>query len=182
MARVDPHQGLMPSILDRLVDPASAGGDGQYGYNIRQMMEAVRKDLEELLNTRQTLSPLALARPRVRDSILGYGLPEINSMPSITPQQRRDIAQAVEMTVQRHERRLRDVQVTPVDVESKQPTLRFRIEARLAVEPGPEVAFDTVAEDTGQYKVEHVGGAPAPGVSGVAGATGVAGNPGPNQT
>jgi hypothetical protein len=31
--------------------------------------------------------------------------------------------------------------------------LRFRIEARLTVEPGPEVAFDTVTEETGQYSV-----------------------------
>jgi type VI secretion system protein ImpF len=156
MARVDPHQGLMPSLLDRLIDPATAGAEGQRGYNLGQMMEAVRKDLEDLLNTRQTLGPHAKNRTRVRNSILGYGLPEITAMPSITPQQRRDIADAVALTVARYEPRLRDVQVTPLDVDANKPaTLRFRIEARLAVEPGPEVAFDTMTEETGQYTVQH---------------------------
>jgi type VI secretion system protein ImpF len=154
MARVDPQQGLMPSILDRLIDPASAGVEGQAGYNLAQMMETVRKDLEDLLNTRQTLGPSAKNLPRVRNSILGFGLPEISAMPSITPQQRRDIAEAVAATVARYEPRLRDVRVTPLDTEEgKRATLRFRIDARLAVEPGPEVAFDTVTEESGQYSV-----------------------------
>lgn len=156
MARVDPQQGLMPSILDRLIDPATAGVEGQHGYNLAQMMETVRKDLEDLLNTRQTLGPSAKNRPRVCNSILGYGLPEITALPSITPQQRRDIAEAVAQTVARFEPRLRDVRVAPLDTEEgKRATLRFRIDARLAVEPGPEVAFDTVTEESGQYSVQH---------------------------
>src|SRR5205085_2465499 len=65
MARVDPKLGLMPSVLDRLVDPASAGTEGQRGYTLNQMMEAVRKDLEELLNTRQTLDAAARRREKV---------------------------------------------------------------------------------------------------------------------
>jgi type VI secretion system protein ImpF len=154
MARVDSKQGLMASILDRLVDPATAGADGQHGYTIGQMMEAVRKDLEELLNTRQTLDGPARSRQRVRHSIVGYGLPDFTSVPVTTPQQRADIARALEATVIRYEPRLRDVRVVPLESEAaKQTMLRFRIEARLTVEPGPEVAFDTFTEETGQYSV-----------------------------
>lgn len=155
MAHIDPQQGLMPSILDRLIDPATAGIGEQRGYNIRQMMEAVRDDLEDLLNTRQTLGPLALSRERVRNSILGYGLPEIASMPAITPQQRTDIARVVEGIVMRYEPRLRDVRVILLNPEGeKQPTLRFRIEARLHVEPAPEVAFDAVTSEKGEVTLK----------------------------
>lgn len=156
MAHIDPQQGLMPSILDRLIDPGSAGTEAQRGYNLSQMMEAVRKDLEELLNTRQTLGPLAQHRERVRSSILGYGLPEITSLAASTPQQRQEIANAVAATVARYEPRLRDIRVTPLDAEvGKHTNLRFRIDARLTVEPGPEVAFDTVTAETGQCSVQH---------------------------
>src|SRR4029077_12817588 len=149
MARVDPKQGLMASLLDRLIDPTTAGTEGQRGYTLSQMMEAVRKDLEELLNTRQTLDAPARTRERVRNSILGYGLPDFTSVPVTTPQQRQEIANALEATVVRYEPRLRDVRVVPLDpAGGTQTMLLFRIEARLTVEPGPEVAFDTVTEQT----------------------------------
>lgn len=157
MARIDAHQGLMPSILDRLIDPTSTGTEGQPGYNLSQMMEAVREDLEDLLNTRQTLGPAAKHLERVRNSILGYGLPELTSLQALTPQQRQEIAQLLATTVARYEPRLKDIRVILLDAElGKQPTLRFRIEARLVVEPAPEVAFDTVVEvSTGQHTVHH---------------------------
>jgi type VI secretion system protein ImpF len=139
-----------------LIDPASAGLKGQPGYQLSQMMEAVRRDLEELLNTRQTLGELGHQRERVRQSILGYGLPEITSLPAITPQQRNEIARLLQATVTRYEPRLRDVRVILLESEAVKPVLRFRIEARLVVEPSPEVAYDTVVEvSTGQHTVRH---------------------------
>src|ERR1700747_412776 len=106
-ARVDPNQGLMASVLDRLIDPDAAGTDAQPGYNLSQMMEAVRRDLEELLNTRQTLDATARSRPRVRGCVVGSRLPDFPSVPVITPQQRQDIARAIEVITVRYEPRLR---------------------------------------------------------------------------
>ena len=154
MARVDPTQKLVPSILDRLIDPETGMG-AQPGYTLHDMMESVRGDLEDLLNTKQSLGPIAKNRERVRNSILGYGLPEITSMPAITPQQRQDIARIVEATVIRNEPRLRNVRVTLLNPEGeKMPSLRFRIDARLLIEPAPEVAFDATTKDTGQLTLE----------------------------
>lgn len=156
MPRVDPHQGLMPSILDRLIDQATAGSEGHLGYNLQQMMEAVRKDLEELLNTRQTLEPALQKREVIRNSILGYGLPDITSQPALNPEQRQEIANTLAATVMRHEPRLRDVRVVPLDGDPARHTmLHFRIEARLTVDPSPEVAFDTVTEESGKFAVQH---------------------------
>ena len=157
MANIDPHQKLMPSILDRLIDPSTAGTEGQGGYNLGQMMEAVREDLEELLNTRQTLSPVAKSRPKLHGSILGYGMPDLTSLSTATPEQRRHITQILEGTVARFEPRLRDVRVTLLNPENeKQPTLRFHIMARLAVEPAPEVGFETVVDSTGRHSVQQL--------------------------
>src|SRR5262245_50855738 len=48
------QQGVTPSILDRLIDPESAGTEWRHGYGIDQLLEVVRRDLEDLLNTRQS--------------------------------------------------------------------------------------------------------------------------------
>jgi hypothetical protein len=39
---LDPNLGLMPSILDRLIDPESQGTVWRQGYGIDQMVEASR--------------------------------------------------------------------------------------------------------------------------------------------
>ena len=57
----DLPQGLMPSILDRLIDPDSAGTDARRGYGLTQMLEVIRRDLEDLLNTRQSIADIRCA-------------------------------------------------------------------------------------------------------------------------
>jgi type VI secretion system protein ImpF len=149
MARIDPQQGLLPSVLDRLIDPDTKGTSWRSGYSLQDMVDAVRRDLEDLLNTRQTHQGLPNAFVETERSILGYGLPDLTSLNAITPQQREEIGRILEAVVVHFEPRLRDVRATLVDPgDSKQPTVRFRIDARLALEPAPEVAFETVLELT----------------------------------
>src|SRR5205085_12568928 len=84
--------GLQPSILDRLIDPESAGTAILVGYDERKMLAAVRRDLEELLNTRQTHvgynEAHARAYPELNRSILTYGLPDLVTLEAITSRQR----------------------------------------------------------------------------------------------
>jgi type VI secretion system protein ImpF len=149
MPRNDPQQGLLPSILDRLIDPDTKGTSWRSGYGLQEMVDVVRRDLEDLLNTRQTHQGLPDAFVETGRSILGYGLPDLTSLDAITPQQREEIGRILEAVVSRYEPRLRDVRATLVDPgESKRPTVRFRIDARLALEPAPEVAFETILELT----------------------------------
>lgn len=149
MARIDPQQGLLPSILDRLIDPDTKGTSWKSGYSLQNMVDVVRRDLEDLLNTRQSHQGLTEAFGETERSILGYGLPDLTSLDAITSQQREEIGRILETVVRRYEPRLRDVRATLVDAgESKRPTVRFRIDARLALEPAPEVAFETILELT----------------------------------
>jgi type VI secretion system protein ImpF len=159
MPRSDSQQGLMPSILDRLIDPDAAGTSWRRGYGPEQMADAVHRDLEDLLNTRQTHAGLPPEYDQVQASIVAYGLPDLTSLHADTPEQRAEIGRVLEAIIARFEPRLKDVRASLVDPgDGRQRTVRFRVEARLSVEPAPEVAFDTVLElTTGRYRITSGG-------------------------
>jgi type VI secretion system protein ImpF len=139
----------MPSVLDRLVDPEAGGTGRRRGYSVEQMVDAVRRDLEDLLNTRRSSSAAAEDYPEVANSIVTFGLPDLAGLNAFTPQQREAIGRVIEAAVARFEPRLRDVRVSLVDPGgATQRTLRFHVDARLALEPAPEVAFETILELT----------------------------------
>lgn len=156
MARDESEQGLTPSLLDRLIDADSAGTSWRRGYGIEQMVEVVQRDLEELLNTRQSHPDLPPEYHELQNSILSYGLPDLVSLNALTPDQRSQIGRMLELAVTRFEPRLRDVRARLIDAgDSKDRTIRFRVEGRLCVDPSPDVAFDTVLElTTGHYSVK----------------------------
>ena len=159
MSRVDPQQGLMPSILDRLIDPGADGTAWRRGYGIEQMVAAVHRDLEDLLNTRAVLSDLPPECAELRRSIAAYGLPDLSSVEAVTPDQREQIGRLLEGIVMRFEPRLKDVRATLLDPgQDLKRMVKFHLEARLAVEPAPEVAFDTILElASGHSKVTRPG-------------------------
>jgi type VI secretion system lysozyme-like protein len=148
-------QALMPSLLDRLIDPDSGGTAWQQGYSVAQMIDAVRSDLEDLLNTRQSFHDVpAQFRETIRSS-LTYGLPDLATMRAGTAGERARIGTLLEELIARFEPRLRGVRVTLVQAQGDTDRrVRFHIDARLAVEPAPEVGFVTVLELlTGQASV-----------------------------
>ena len=156
MSRIDPNQGLMPSLVDRLIDPSSGGTAWRRGYGVEQMMEAVRRDLEELLNTRQSTAGLPAEFPEVHNSIIGFGLPDLTNLAAYTDEQRAEVGRLIEAAINRFEPRLKSVQAVMLDgTDTKERRVRFRIDAKLCVDPAPEVAFDTVLElMTGRYSVK----------------------------
>jgi type VI secretion system protein ImpF len=158
MPPLQPKRGLQPSILDRLIDPESAGTAILTGYNVEKMYVAVLRDLEDLLNTVHTVRDIPAEYSEVRDSIVGYGLPDLASLEAISPVQRASIGDAIRKAIGRFEPRLRAVRVTLMKQEEQaQLSLKFRIDARLAVDPAPEVAFDTILEvGSGKYLVTPV--------------------------
>lgn len=155
MARFDPSMGVMPSILDRLIDPDSAGTSAQPGYTLEKILACVRRDLEELLNTRFTLGDTCKDRKHLARSMHAFGLPDLVSLNATTPQERAQIAKALEKTVAQYEPRLSNIRAFVLDTD-KPNMVRFRLEARLTVEPAPDVIFDTMMElTTGQTSVRE---------------------------
>ena len=99
-----PKRGLLPSIIDRLVDPESAGTTILTGYTVEKMYRAVLRDLEDLLNSVHTARDIPAEFPDVRDSIVGYGLPDLTSIESISAEQRATIARTIRRAIERSSR------------------------------------------------------------------------------
>lgn len=173
MPRTDNEIRVVPSVLDRLLDyepEVSSEPAPSRAKSLRHMKQSVRRDLEWLLNARQS-SPASSAgdgradteapstRPlpaEVYDSLISYGLPDFSSASIFSVLDQNRIRRALEMAVERFEPRLRDVVVKVLPARETERALRFRIEARLRVEPAPEpVTFDTVLQiHSGEYRIE----------------------------
>jgi len=118
---------------------------------VRELREAVARDLEWLLNTRiwypwENLDRLEEARA----SILTYGMPELSTFSWSAPEDARTIAGLIEKAVRTFEPRLLPRSVKCEVLPSRDVSdfsLRIRIEAILQVDPISEpVAFDTALD------------------------------------
>jgi len=160
MARNATEEGLKPSMLDRLVDPESEGTSWRRGYSVDRMIDAVRADLEDLLNSHRMAFDIPEELAEVRRSIVAYGLPDPASYESGGPDAERRVCAAIEEAISTFEPRLTDVRAIPLKSGSDQPLrLDFEIRATLRLEPSPEVAFVTLLKlTTGEATIQRVGG------------------------
>jgi type VI secretion system protein ImpF len=150
-ARAAASDTFVPSILDRLTAPESFGNGPSLGFHLQQLIEAVRRDLEDLLNTRQSHQGLDAKFVELNDSVLAYGLPDFSEMDGTKPNAQRQIGTIIEEIVERFEPRLRDVRAIPSEASQDDRaglSVRIHIDARLRVEPYPDVTFESVIELT----------------------------------
>lgn len=145
MARFDPTTRLTPSLLDRLIDQELDAGSAR-GYDHRQMIDVVRRDLEDLLNTRLTNSDVPAEFVEVNNSVVTYGLPDLSSASADTAERRAEIGRVIERVIGRFEPRLRQVRARLIEGLGGAQTVRFQIHAELNVDPAPEVGFETILE------------------------------------
>jgi type VI secretion system protein ImpF len=148
MAQLDLPSALMPSLKDRLLDPDSMGTRDHPGYSLGQVLESVRDDLEELLNTRRAYGLPATRYAELARSIATYGLPDLTSIDGSSPAGLDEIGRILEKIIALHEPRLRNVRATLVKASNLDLRVRFHIDAELRVDPAPEVAFESVVELT----------------------------------
>jgi type VI secretion system protein ImpF len=160
MSRISSQEGLKPSIIDRLIDPDSEGTSWRRGYSIEQVIDSVRKDLEDLLNSHQGDQHIPEEFVEVRRSIVAYGLPDVVSHQVGGQDSVRRIGEAIEAAISLAEPRLSDVRAVLIDPKSvKSMRLDFEIQAKLRVDPSPEVAFVTVLKlTTGETTIRKSGG------------------------
>ena len=169
MPRSDNEIRVTPSVLDRLVDhepEVSAEPPLSRAKSLRQIKQSVRRDLEWLLNARHSGTKRKGAQQpdgddeefarELQNSLLCYGLPDFSSASILSAQDQNRIRRALEAAIAKFEPRLRDVLVTLLPLRENERALRFRIDARLRVEPAPEpVTFDTVLHlHSGEYRIE----------------------------
>jgi type VI secretion system protein ImpF len=158
MPRIDEEIRINLSVLDRLVDfdpELKAEPPPSRSKALRQVKQALKRDLEWLLNTRRVLEvPDEL--PLLANSILAYGLPDFSNFSVKSAGDQHDLTLALEATLKRFEPRLEDVVVSVASTSVLERAFRFKIEARLRIDPVPEpISFDTTLQlGSGNFAVK----------------------------
>jgi type VI secretion system protein ImpF len=161
MARTSEYGAVTLSVLDRLIDEEpenSAEALPSRSQSVRQLKDALRRDLEWLLNTRRIAVPPDESLKELNRSAYIFGLPDFSTYSLNSPKDRGRLVRFLQSTVKIFEPRLTNVRVVPIDETTPGTrTLRFRIEGLLVMDPAPEhVSFDTVLELTSaKYEVEN---------------------------
>lgn len=149
MSRFDNEIGITASVLDRLLDDRpdqSQEARPSRQTSLRLVKQAVKRDLEWLLNTRAELDPPE-GLTEVSASLATFGLPDLASWNVKNPEEQGDLRNAVENAIRRFEPRLESVEVSLEAMSETDRAVRFRIDARLRVDPAPEpVTFDSMLQ------------------------------------
>ncbi len=160
MPQTRADQPLAASLLDRLLDDdpsATRELPKTRPQLLRDLKQSVRRDLENLLNTRRFCGLWPSHLEQLERSLVGYGIPDITSTGLGTAGDRDEFRRAVENVIRLFEPRFKSVSVEMVDnAEPMDRTLRFRIRAMLQASPAPEpVVFDSALQPaTGNIAVK----------------------------
>jgi type VI secretion system protein ImpF len=150
---------ITPSVLDRLIDhepKLSREAPVSRLQSLNELKQAVKRDLEWLLNARQIVGGIPPELKELSRSLAAYGLPDFSAVSVKSPTDQLWMQRALEITISAFEPRLENVTVSLSQVRDLDHKLRFRIDARIKVEPTPEpVTFDTMLQSsTNQYVVK----------------------------
>lgn len=161
MSDIRPDQGLRPSLLDRLIDnepdvkrePARSRGQV-----VRQLKASVCDDLRNLLNTRARCAPFPPELKELKQSLVGYGIPDLTGALLSTSKERAAFCRMVQAVIGQFDRRLKRLSVKPTDQQAEpiDRSIRFQIDAVLQAEPTPEpIVFDSTLQlPTGAVEVK----------------------------
>lgn len=152
MPDYDSNAPLRLPLLDRLLDDeprVKSEGLMTRTVSLSRLKTAVRRDLENLLNTRRTPDIIPEGSVEILRSVYYYGLPDITSMPANFLYEQTKLLQAIETAVKTFEARLDGVRVSLGPVAGQSRVLRFVIDGMLRIDPLPEhVVYDASIELT----------------------------------
>lgn len=160
MARTDNEIRVTPSVLDRLLDfepKSSQEAPKSRSRSLRELKQSVRRDLEWLFNARCFPEEIDPKLEEIYKSAAVYGLPDFTGVSAKNVNEQKRLTRAMEAAVKNFEPRFIDLKVTLEPVSNTDKALRFRIEARLDIEPTPEpIVFDTVLQlGSGEFEVKE---------------------------
>jgi type VI secretion system protein ImpF len=152
MPDYDANAPLRLPLLDRLLDDEpkiKSEAPMSRSTSLARLKTAVRRDLENLLNTRRTPDYIPEGSVEILRSVYYYGLPDITSMPANFLYEQTKLLQSIETAVKTFEARLDGVRVSLVPVAGQSRVLRFVIDGMLRIDPLPEhVVYDASIELT----------------------------------
>jgi type VI secretion system protein ImpF len=149
-------------VLDRLLDAepeVSREPAKSRNQILRELKQSVRRDLENLLNTRQRCLTPPPGLKELKQSLANYGIPDFTAANMASPKEREQFCRTLQTVLRQGEPRFKTVKVQLLsNTEPLDRTLRFRIDALLHADPAPEpVVFDSLLEPaTGTVAVKGV--------------------------
>ena len=151
MARMDKKKQLRPSIIDRLFDDEPENKneiDHGKHHRLKQLRNSVRRDLENLMNTRYRVVEAGEQYNELEKSLINYGLPDLATINISDLDKRKEFTLKMEKILKEFEPRFKNVNVSYLNNnDNTDRTLRFRIDATLYADPSPEVViFDSILE------------------------------------
>jgi type VI secretion system protein ImpF len=149
MARPDLDLPLQGSVLDRLLDDnpdQTRDPPKPRGQHLRELRDAVRRDVENLLNTRHRCRSWPEGLRELERSLVNYGVPDFSGADFATDDRRDEFRASVQDVLRSFEPRFQTVRVELVsNADPLDRTLRFRIDALMYADPAPEpIIFDSV--------------------------------------
>lgn len=160
MAKPSSDRRVVPGLLDRLLDDepeTTREPPWREGQAIRELKRSLRRDLEDLLNSRRPLDALPDGLSELPDSLANYGLPDLQSVEVRETHDVQRLSQLIEDCIRRFEPRLHDVKVDLlVPEDGRRPLdrrLRFSIDAVLVAEPLRESVRLCSAIDSGSGSI-----------------------------
>jgi type VI secretion system protein ImpF len=137
-------------VLDRLIDDAE--DDGPAGRapqrQIGRLRDAVRRDLQDLLNTRKCwLSLDTELGEELKTSLFAYGLPDLHTL-GVGSQHRDRLRRTIHEMITRYLPVFSTLDVVPLEnIDPLDRALRFRISALLRLETEDQrIVFDSVLD------------------------------------
>ncbi len=154
MARLKSELLITQSLVDRLMD-VDQWPDTR-ATSLAMYRDALKRDVEWLLNTRQAIIPGIDGYPGVSASIVNYGLPDIHSYDGSAGKDTGALTAAIEKCIRTHEPRIRNPKVFLSRTDTLNRSIKFHIEGLLRYEnTEEEIKFDTVLElISGEYEVK----------------------------
>ena len=152
---------IVPSLLDRLLDddPSSGVDPPKFAaQGLRELRQQVRRDLENLLNTRQRCRSFPSDLTELDHSLVNYGIPDVTGSKLGTERARDEFRRTVEEMIPKFDARFRSVRVKVLENADKlDRTLHFRIDATLSAPISETLVFDTSLEpSSGTFEVKKV--------------------------
>lgn len=149
--KIDKKKEFRPSILDRLLDEAphiQVEADKNRHQQMRELRNSVKRDLQNLLNTRYRMLAPPEEFKQLELSLLNYGLPDLATINIADIEKKKNFTRLLEKILRSYEPRFKTVKVSHQDSKDlTDRTLRFRIDATLYADPAPEmVVFDSILD------------------------------------
>jgi type VI secretion system protein ImpF len=142
---------ITPSVFDRLLDDQPREhqeNQSLFAFDLGKLKQAVARDMEALLNSRNVDLDQALERfPQARNSMIDFGITDLSSLSLLDPGDRAYLRDKIRITVERHEPRLGRIRVSLDAPSGTERMLRFRVDAILKILPTrPPVSFDATLQ------------------------------------